>query len=80
MDRIISSEWGWTTCESPCTPPGPQTTEDGQARWGVRRFLLDAIEGVPVSIDYDWHDDFVGPTQREANFGSVRYPYQLRWR
>jgi hypothetical protein len=72
---IISSEWGWTTCAQPCTPPGPRATEDNQARFATRRYLIDALQGVPISIDYDWRDGGVNPIMREQNFGGVKSDY-----
>lgn len=73
---IISSEWGWTTCDYPCVPSGPNATEDDQARFAVRRFLIDAMESVPVSIFYEWRDNGNNKTMREWNFGIVDADYR----
>lgn len=50
---ILSGEWGYTTCTSPCTPPGPQVTDEQQAQYLVRQWLVNTMAGVPVSIWYE---------------------------
>jgi len=38
--------------------------------------MIDAWQGVPVSIDYEWRDGGDNSTMREQNFGSVRADYR----
>lgn len=83
---ILSGEWGYSTCVSPCWEAAALrgaavagalggVSEATQADYLVRRFLLDAIAGVAGSVWYDWHDDGSDPTSNEANFGTTRAPY-----
>jgi hypothetical protein len=37
--------------------------------------LSDLLDGIPLTIWYDWHDDGPDPRDSESNFGTVRYDY-----
>eukprot|EP00052_Salpingoeca_macrocollata_P028889 m.284829 g.284829 ORF g.284829 m.284829 type:complete len:378 (+) comp22914_c0_seq8:1803-2936(+) len=68
--RILSSEWGYSTCIGSCAPGvANKTTERGQAKYLSRMFLVNTFAGCLGSIFYDWHDDGSDPTMREQNFG-----------
>ena len=61
---IISGEWGystWTNGVSPAT----------QADFIVRQQLSNLLNGVPISIWYDWKNDGGDPKENEHNFGTV---------
>lgn len=64
---IISGEWGFTVEK--------QRTPEIQGEFLARQFLLNLMNGVPLSIWYDWHDDGPDPKEREHHFGTVLYPY-----
>lgn len=71
---VLSSEWGYETCTKPasCSPSDPKSiSESLQAAYLQRRFVVDALCGVPMSIDYDWRNGGDDPSQREQNFGGV---------
>jgi len=73
---IISGEWGWSTCLPPCTPGWPAViSESVQANYIVRQWFINTLSQVPVSIYYDYVNDGSDPTQREDNFGTLRYGY-----
>jgi hypothetical protein len=46
-----------------------------QGEYVARTYLVDVLEGVPLTIWYDWHDDGPNPKDGEQRFGTVRYPY-----
>ncbi|HAX91673.1 MAG TPA: hypothetical protein DCY07_05640, partial [Rhodospirillaceae bacterium] len=57
---VLSTEWGFTTTE---------VSEDDQAAFLLRSFLLNSLSGVPVSIWYEWRDARAGQDDPEAHFG-----------
>lgn len=61
---IISSEWGYSSHTQGVTP---QT----QAAYLVRMQLANLLDGVRLSIWYDWKDDGANPAEGEQNFGTV---------
>jgi polysaccharide biosynthesis protein PslG len=63
---IISSEWGYASC-----PKG--VTVEKQACLAVRMQLANLLNGVPVSIWYDWKNDGESPTDFEHNCGTVTF-------
>jgi len=65
---IVSSEWGY-----PVLDRLPQAY---QAAFFVREFLTNVINGVPLSIWYDWHDDGPDPQTLQDNFGIVTWDNQ----
>jgi hypothetical protein len=74
---VISSEWGWNTCQKPCTKVFGNygLTENTQAHFLARQWLTNWFHGVP-SIFYEFNT-FPGndPHSGEDNFGVVRYDY-----
>jgi hypothetical protein len=63
---IISSEWGYSTFAK------GGISEERQALYLVKMWLVNAAAGVPVSIFYDWKDDGNDPNENEHRFGTVR--------
>ena len=63
---IISGEWGYSTCIK-------GVSLERQANYIARQQLSNLLNGVPLSIWYDWKNDGDDPTNREHNFGTV-YP------
>ena len=61
---ILSGEWGYATH----TKGLPLETE---AAFAVRQQLANLLNGVPLSIWYDWKNDGEDPNEREHNFGMV---------
>lgn len=66
---VISGEWGYSLINW----DGRRLTEEEQARFLVREFLVNLLCGVPVSIWYDWRDDGTDPNEREHHFGTVTH-------
>ncbi|MFB9760954.1 cellulase family glycosylhydrolase [Ectobacillus funiculus] len=58
---IISGEWGYSMSEL--------NSEEKQAEYLVRMFLVNSWEGIPISVWYDWKNDGYDPENREHNFG-----------
>ena len=61
---IVSGEWGYASHVK-------GVTEATQAAYAVRQQLSNLLEGVPISIWYDWKNDGPDPNEREDNFGTV---------
>lgn len=61
---IISGEWGYS---SNVKGVSPQT----QAEFIARQQLSNLLNGVPVSVWYDWKNDGDDPNENEHNFGTV---------
>lgn len=59
---IISSEWGYSLT---------WVTQEQQAAYFVRLFLINLLNNLPLSIWYDWRDDGPDPKQMEQNFGII---------
>ncbi|MHC4459937.1 MAG: cellulase family glycosylhydrolase [Planctomycetota bacterium] len=64
---IISGEWGYSNLNWDKT----RLSNDQQAQYLVREFLINLYQGIPVSIWYDWKNDGTNPNEREHNFGTV---------
>ncbi len=64
----ISSEWGY--------PATTTVSRDYQAALLVRQFLINSMNGVPLSIWYDWHDDGQDPQNPQNNFGVLTWNNQ----
>lgn len=64
---ILSSEWGYSLT---------WVSREQQAAYFVRLYLLNLMNGLPLSIWYDWQDDGPDPTQLEQNFGLITYTGQ----
>lgn len=62
---ILSGEWGYSSS----TTKG--VSLESQAAFAVRQQLSNLLEGVPLSIWYDWKNDGDDPAEREHNFGTV---------
>lgn len=61
---ILSGEWGY-----PSTRKG--ISLEKQAAYLVRQQLANLLNGVPISIWYDWKNDGPDPDNGEHNFGTV---------
>ncbi len=61
---IVSGEWGYATHERGIKPVV-------QAAFLVRQQLANLLDGVPISIWYDWKNDGTDPNEIEHNFGIV---------
>jgi hypothetical protein len=61
---ILSGEWGYSTWK------GGVSLEE-QASCAVRQQLVNLLDGVPLSIWYDWKNDGLDPNENEHNFGTV---------
>jgi hypothetical protein len=66
---VISGEWGYSNINWDKTP----LTEQQQADYMVRMFLINSYQKIPVSIWYDWKNDGTDPKEREHNFGTVKH-------
>jgi hypothetical protein len=64
---IISGEWGYSNINWDKS----RLTEQQQAEYLARMFLVNLHQGIPVSIWYDWKNDGTDPNEREHNFGTV---------
>jgi hypothetical protein len=64
---VISGEWGYSNINWDKT----KLTEQEQADYLVRMFLINSYQNIPVSIWYDWKNDGTDPKEREHNFGTV---------
>ncbi len=61
---VISGEWGYASSTS-------GVSLETQAAFLVRQQLANLLEGVPLSIWYDWKNDGSNPADNEHNFGTV---------
>ena len=62
---ILSGEWGYSTFKR-------GVTLETQAAFAARQQLSNLLNGVPLSIWYDWKNDGPDPNENEHNFGTVR--------
>ena len=65
---IVSGEWGYSTAWK-------NFNDEKQARYLVREFVVNKLNGIPLSIWYDWHDDGTNPQEGEHRFGIVQHEY-----
>jgi hypothetical protein len=63
---IISGEWGYSSNRK-------GASLETQADFAVRQQLSNLLNGVPLSVWYDWKNDGADPDYNEDNFGVV-YP------
>lgn len=63
---IISSEWGYSSAWK-------NFDEQRQAKYLPRELMINALNDVPISIYYDWHEDGTNPTDPEHHFGIVHF-------
>jgi hypothetical protein len=61
---VISGEWGYSSWER-------GVSLATQADFAVREQLVNLLNGVPLSIWYDWKNDGDDPKENEHNFGTV---------
>jgi polysaccharide biosynthesis protein PslG len=61
---ILSGEWGYSTFKR-------GVSLETQAAYAVRQQLSNLLNGVPLSIWYDWKNDGEDPNENEHNFGTV---------
>ena len=61
---IISGEWGYSSNVK-------GVSLETQAEFIVRQQLSNLLNGVPISIWYDWKNDGGDPNENEHNFGTV---------
>lgn len=65
---ILSGEWGYSAAWD-------NYNEVEQGKMLPRQWLVNSMNGVPLSIWYDWHDDGTDPKEGEHHFGTVANPY-----
>lgn len=61
---ILSGEWGYSSFTK-------GVSLETQAAFAVRQQLFNLLEGVRLSVWYDWKNDGADPTENEHNFGTV---------
>ena len=66
---IISGEWGYSSAWR-------GMNEEKQGERLARQWLINAANGVNISIWYDWHDDGEDANEAEHRFGAVSYAYK----
>ncbi len=66
---IISGEWGYSNLNWDKS----RLSEQEQAEYLARMFLVNLYQGTDVSIWYDWKNDGNDPNEREHQFGTVRH-------
>jgi hypothetical protein len=62
---ILSGEWGYSSNTK-------GVSLETQAAFAVRQQLCNMLNGVPLSIWYDWKNDGHDPADNEQNFGTVK--------
>ena len=62
---ILSVEWGYASNTK-------GVSLETQAAFAVRQQLCNLLNGVPLSIWYDWKNDGHDPADNEQNFGTVK--------
>ena len=71
---VISGEWGYSNLNWDKS----RLTEQEQAQYLARMFLINLYQGIPVSIWYDWKNDGTNPNEREHQFGTVRHDLKAK--
>jgi hypothetical protein len=66
---ILSGEWGYSTAWN-------NFDDEKQSKYLARQWLVNLMNGVPLSIWYDWHDDGPDPKESEHRFGTVGHDYR----
>ncbi|MBW8038519.1 MAG: cellulase family glycosylhydrolase [Planctomycetes bacterium] len=66
---IISGEWGYSNINWDNT----RLSNEQQAQYLAREFLINLYQKIPVSIWYDWKNDGTNPKEREHHFGTVMH-------
>lgn len=67
---IISGEWGYSNTKGWY---GKSISEQQQADYLVRMYLINLLYDVPISITYGWKNDGIDPKNKEHQFGIRRY-------
>ena len=62
---ILSGEWGYSTWNK-------GVSLETQANFAVRQQLANLLNGIPLSIWYDWRNDGPDANENEHNFGTVQ--------
>jgi hypothetical protein len=68
---ILSGEWGYASHSK-------GVSLETQAAFAVRQQLANLLQGVPLSIWYDWKNDGPDPNEREHHFGTVTLDLQSK--
>jgi polysaccharide biosynthesis protein PslG len=71
---IISGEWGYSNTKGWYEK---SISEQQQADYLVRMYLINLLYDVPISVVYGWKNDGVDPKNKEHNFGIRRYDVNL---
>lgn len=66
---IISGEWGYSNINW----DKKRLSNEKQAQYLAREFLINLYQEIPVSIWYDWKNDGTNPDEREHHFGTVMH-------
>ena len=66
---VISGEWGYSNINWDNT----RLSNEKQAQYLAREFLINLYQKIPVSIWYDWKNDGTNPDEREHHFGTVMH-------
>ena len=66
---IISAEWGYSNINWGKV----RLSNEKQAQYLARQFLINLYQKIPVSIWYDWKNDGTNPNEREHLFGTVMH-------
>jgi hypothetical protein len=61
---ILSGEWGYSSWNR-------GVSLEAQAAFAARQQMVNLLNGVPLSIWYDWKNDGTDPNENEHNFGTV---------
>ena len=61
---VISTEWGYSLT---------WVSQEQQAAYFVRLFLINLLNDLSLSIWYDWRDDGSNPKEMEQNFGIITW-------
>jgi polysaccharide biosynthesis protein PslG len=61
---ILSGEWGYSTFRK-------GVSLETQGAYAARQQLVNLLNGIPLSIWYDWKNDGDDPGENEHNFGTV---------
>jgi len=64
--QILAGEWGYSTIWA-------GVTEQVQAEFAVRQFLVNLSQDIPLTIWYDWHDDGINEKNAEHHYGLLRW-------
>jgi len=62
--QIVSSEWGYHTAKD-------GISENKQAQYIAREYLINIMSGVKISIWYDWKNDGADKNNGEHNYGII---------